>query len=89
MSSNYLKLISVIFLAILLFLPLGALASININTATAQELQQVKGIGPKTAEKIVAYRTEHGQFSNLDDLCNINGIGAKSLSKMAADLCTQ
>jgi competence protein ComEA len=61
---------------------LGAI-SVNVNTATAEQLQQVKGIGPKTADKIVDYRENHGQFSTLDELRNIKGIGEKSLEKMA------
>lgn len=63
-----------------------AAASVNVNTATVEQLQQVKGIGPKTAEKIVAYRQENGKFTSLDELQNIRGIGAKSLNSMTENL---
>lgn len=55
---------------------------ININTASSEELQQIPGVGPSTAEKIIAYRTTHGKFSSVDELINISGIGAKTLEKM-------
>lgn len=50
---------------------------ININKATAEELQNVRGIGPAMAEKIVDYREENGKFKNIEDLKNISGIGEK------------
>ncbi|MBO4235131.1 MAG: helix-hairpin-helix domain-containing protein [Firmicutes bacterium] len=55
---------------------------ININTASSEELQQIPGIGPSTAEKIIAYRNLHGKFSSVEELINISGIGAKTLEKM-------
>ncbi len=55
---------------------------ININTADAASLSQLPGIGPKTAEKIAVFRTEHGQFKNLDDLTLVKGIGGKKLAKI-------
>ena len=55
---------------------------ININTATAEMLTNVPGIGPKTAAKIVSYRKENGTFQGLDDLLEVKGIGDKSLKKM-------
>ncbi len=55
---------------------------ININTAGAEALVNVPGIGPKTAEKIVQYRTENGNFTSIDDLAGVKGIGEKSLEKM-------
>ncbi len=63
-----------------------AAPSVNVNTATVEQLQQVKGIGPKTAEKIVVYRQENGNFASLDELQNIRGIGVKSLNTMAGSL---
>jgi len=55
---------------------------ININTAGATELQQVPGIGPSTAQKIVDTRKSYGTFKSVDDLLAIRGIGPKKLEKM-------
>jgi len=55
---------------------------ININTATATELQQVPGIGPSTAQKILDTRKSYGAFKSVDDLLAIKGIGPKKLEKM-------
>ncbi len=59
-----------------------AVEKININTADMEALVQVPGIGPKTAEKIVQHRQENGNFTSLDDLAAVKGIGEKSLKKM-------
>jgi len=50
---------------------------ININTATAEEFTQIKGIGPKLAEKIVEYRKANGAFKKAEDIVNVPGIGPK------------
>ncbi len=55
---------------------------VNINTATSEELQQVPGIGPATAEKIVQMRKSYGAFKSVDDLLAIRGLGPKRLEKM-------
>jgi len=55
---------------------------ININTATAQDLTAVPGIGPSKAEKIVSYRSEKGKFTAIEDLMGVKGIGEKSLNKL-------
>ncbi len=55
---------------------------VNLNTATSQELQQVPGIGPATADKILQMRKSYGAFKSVDDLLAIRGIGAKRLEKM-------
>ncbi|MCH9277017.1 helix-hairpin-helix domain-containing protein [Bifidobacterium amazonense] len=55
---------------------------IDINTATSEELQTIKGIGPVTADRIIAYRTQIGRFSNVDQLLEVKGIGAKTLAKI-------
>jgi comEA protein len=57
-------------------------APINLNTATSEELQQVPGIGPVTAEKILQMRKSYGAFKSVDDLSAIRGIGPKRLEKM-------
>lgn len=60
----------------------NASAKINVNTADVAELTGIPGIGPKTAEAIVAYRKDNGQFKNLDDLVEVKGIGPKKLEKI-------
>jgi competence protein ComEA len=55
---------------------------VNINTASATELETVPGIGPATAEKILQMRKSYGAFKSVDDLLAIRGIGPKRLDKM-------
>lgn len=55
---------------------------VNVNTASAKELENVKGIGPVMASKIIAFREAHGPFKSLSDLTKVNGIGAKTLEKI-------
>ena len=56
--------------------------TININTANSADLQQVPGIGPSTAQKILDTRKSYGAFKSVDDLLAIKGIGPKRLEKM-------
>ena len=58
------------------------LKPININVANSEELQQVPGIGPATADKILQMRKSYGAFKSVDDLLSIRGIGKKRLDKM-------
>jgi comEA protein len=58
------------------------LKPININTANSDELQQVPGIGPVTAEQILQMRKSYGAFKSVDDLLAIKGLGKKRLEKM-------
>ena len=62
----------------------GAMAAqkVDVNTATAEKLQDVKGIGPKKAEEIVKYRTANGPFKSVDDLANVKGIGEATVKKI-------
>lgn len=53
---------------------------IDINTASAEDLQRLPGIGEKRAQAIVAYREEHGLFQSVDELDNVDGIGEGILS---------
>lgn len=55
---------------------------IDLNTATQEQLETVKGVGPVTAANIIAYRTSVGRFGAVDDLLNIDGIGPKTLEKI-------
>ncbi len=85
------KMLATLTLILMLGMPLTtfALAPINLNTATATELQTVKGIGPKMAEKIITYRSQHGQFNTVEDLCAVQGIGEKTLLKMGTSVCVK
>ena len=58
------------------------LKPVNINTATSEELQQVPGIGPATAQRILQMRKSYGAFKSVDDLLAIRGLGQKRLDKM-------
>ncbi|PYI37956.1 competence protein ComEA [Arthrobacter psychrolactophilus] len=53
---------------------------INLNTATAAELETLPGVGPVLAQRIVAWRTDHGAFSSVDGLSAVTGIGPKLLA---------
>jgi competence protein ComEA len=60
----------------------GSPAPLDLNTASAEELISVRGIGPALAQKIVDLRTRLGGFQSLEDLIEIRGIGPKSLEKL-------
>lgn len=55
---------------------------INLNTATASELDSLTGVGPSTAKTIIAYRTKNGSFSKVEDLLNVPGIGPAKLAAL-------
>lgn len=59
----------------------------SINTAPVEVLVDVPGIGPATAEAIVLYRSEIGQFQTLEDLMNVKGIGPKKFEKIKDLIC--
>jgi competence protein ComEA len=64
----------------------GAFAAVNLNTATREELDAVKGIGPVKAQAIIDYRKQHGPFKSVDDLKNVRGFGEKTVAKMRGEL---
>lgn len=55
---------------------------VNLNTASASELETLPGIGPELAQKIVAYRQKNGYFSSINDLRKVGGIGVKKIEKI-------
>ena len=63
-----------------------ALAQVNINTAIAQELQTLNGIGPAKAAAIVEYRTANGPFKSPEDIKNVRGIGNGIYQKISSEI---
>jgi competence protein ComEA len=55
---------------------------INLNTATAEELQRIPGIGPAMAERLIAYRQQNGAFHSVEDLLQVSGIGEKKFARI-------
>lgn len=56
--------------------------TVSVNSATADQLKILPGIGAVTAGRIVAYRKEHGPFVNVEDLLHVKGIGTQTLAKI-------
>ena len=74
-------------------LPAGSTATpsgdqININTASAEQLETLPGIGPTIAQNIVTYRIAHGPFAHIEDIMNVAGIGPATFDNIK-DLITQ
>ncbi len=68
-------------------IPLSTGERININTASAETLETLPHIGPTLAQRIVAYRAQHGPFQSIDDLVAVKGIGPNLLDDIR-DLIT-
>ncbi len=62
---------------------------VDINTATAEQLQELMGIGPVLAQAIVDYRTEHGPFQSVDELLEVSGIGEAKLANIRDEVTIQ
>jgi len=62
---------------------------LNINTATKEELMTISGIGEVYAERILAYREENGDFTALEQLTEIEGVGEKRLETWREYLCCE
>lgn len=72
-------------LVIALAAPLAG-ATVNLNTATKDELVALSGIGPAKAQAILDYRTQHGGFKSVDELKDVKGIGARRFEKLKPEL---
>lgn len=67
----------------------SASKGINLNTASAEELVTLKGIGTSRAQAIIAYREEHGGFKDTEELMNISGIGERTYQKLKEEICVR
>lgn len=65
----------------------GAPAKVNLNQASIEQLDELPGVGPVTAQAIVSWREQHGRFSSIDDLLDVKGIGDATLADLR-DLVT-
>ena len=66
-----------------------ATTALNINNASIEQLEKIKGIGSKKAQAILDYRMLHGNFESIDDLTKVKGIGSKFIKKNRAWLSAQ
>jgi competence protein ComEA len=62
---------------------------VNVNTATAEQLQLLPKIGPAMAERIIAFRETNGPFKKVDELVAVRGIGEKSLQALRPYVVTE
>ena len=65
-----------------------ALAVVNINTATKEELTTLKGVGDKRAQEIIDYRKKNGNFKSVDDLEKVPGIGPGLMKQIRSEVTT-
>jgi competence protein ComEA len=59
---------------------------VNLNSATAAQIASLPGVGPKTAELVIQYRTKNGPFKKIEEVMNVRGIGEKSFLKIKDQL---
>jgi competence protein ComEA len=55
---------------------------LNLNTASAAQLEDLPGVGPVLAQRIIDWRTEHGRFTSVDELAEVSGIGEKMIAQL-------
>jgi competence protein ComEA len=66
--------------------PGGQSGPISLGNATVEELDQIEGIGPVTAQKIIEFRDEHGGLSSINQLDEVDGIGPATMETLRSDL---
>ena len=57
---------------------------VNLNTASQADLEELPGVGPVLAQRILDWRTEHGRFTTVDELGEVSGIGEKTFAQLQA-----
>jgi competence ComEA-like helix-hairpin-helix protein len=62
---------------------------VNLNSADAAALMTLPGVGPKTAQRIIDYRTQVGRFGSVEELMNVRGIGPKKYEQVRALVCVR
>lgn len=62
---------------------------VNVNTATAEQLQLLPRVGPALADRIIEFRQSNGPFGSVDELVAVKGIGERSLAKLEPFVTTQ
>jgi len=55
---------------------------VNLNTASAEQLETLPGVGPALAKRIIEHRTKAGKFTKIEELLNVKGIGEKTFQRM-------
>ena len=79
----------VLFLAALFAYAGLALAAINVNTASKEQLEALDGIGPVKAQAIIDYRKKNGPFKSVEDVKKVDGIGDATYDQIKGDLVTK
>jgi competence protein ComEA len=67
----------------------SASPTLNINNASIEQLEKIKGIGAKKAQAIIEYRLQNGNFTTIDDLSKVKGIGEQFIAKNRARMSVQ
>src|SRR5512141_576924 len=74
-----------LFLALLAYAGI-ALAAVNINSASKEQLESLEGIGPVKAQAIIDYRKKNGSFKTLEDVKKVDGVGDATFEKIRKDI---
>ena len=79
------KKLFLVLLAALSF-SVSAFAAVNLNTASQEELETLKGVGPSKAQAILEYRKKNGSFKTVEDLNNVPGFGDKTVAALKSQV---